>query len=83
MSVIFQKQMLFKAVTVKYVGCTTHRPARLIARSGKIRRVYSYDQFPGNPYKYAVDAFCKDVGWSGTMAGGQLSEDVQVYVFVD
>ena len=73
-----------QAIRTRYLGPTTHRGARIVARATAGRRVYDYDYSlsPQDNHKAAACDFCRDVrdGEVEPFAGGNLHDGSWVHV---
>jgi hypothetical protein len=73
---------VMKAITVKYVGPSNVKGARLIATDGDTRMIFPYDHSSSNPYRDAAIAFCKRMKWTGAYAQGS-TKNTDVFVPLD
>jgi hypothetical protein len=72
-----------KAIRVKYLGPTNHRPSRMKASDSDGNTVtisYSYSDSDGGSYR-AAKALCEKMNWTGEIAGGSYG-DSDYWVFV-
>lgn len=74
-----------KAISVKYQPATNFRPSRLTASDLDGNNItVPYDDSTTSvmdAYAIAAMALCKKMGWTGTLAGGELKNSF-VFVFV-
>ena len=68
-----------KAIIVKYLSQTTHKPARFRASDGDGNTITVSSR--RGDYREGADALCKEMRWTGKMHEGQLKPGVHVFVF--
>jgi len=71
-----------RAIHTHYIPGTNKRGARICARSGKIRRVYSWDDFygPDDNHVQAARRLATELGWRGIYHTGGNDDGSQVHV---
>lgn len=75
-----------RAIETKYLGWTTHRPARIVARSGDIRIITSAgmggDENDEQNHARAARRLCHLMGWKGALVAGATRTGF-VFVFAE
>ena len=68
-----------KAITVKYLAQTNHRPARFRASDDDGNSIIVPSR--RGDYREGAQALCKKMNWAGKMSEGQQKPGTHVFVF--
>lgn len=69
------QQVIFQAITTKFLGATNHRGARIQAKTGSgITKSfpYTYELNIEGEHSNAAEQMAKHMGWSGELIGGGI-----------
>lgn len=76
-----------KAIQTRYLGPTTHRPARVKAWAegvpAVVLSVHDLDQHGQDVQRAAAEALCERMSWSGDLASGTLPNGDGCHVFAE
>lgn len=72
-----------QAIVTKFAGPTNHNGSRVIVKSQRGRKVYSWDHGlnPERNHEAAAEQYAMDSGWTGDLIGGAMP-DGSGYCFV-
>ena len=83
----FTQEHFYRAITTRRIGCTTNKPARIVAEDNdghkSISSIHAMS-FTGDVdlHKQAANAFAEKMGWPGRLVGGYI-KDGMVWVFMN
>lgn len=85
MAIQFNDKQSLKAIETAYYGPTNFKGARIRVRAGGRNKFYSYEYEATDAHRAAVEKFCAELNWSGTLqeAGHPDDDGKRIFVFVD